>query len=95
MLRSLRAAAITGPIVAGFLLIGADYDPQVLTLRWSSGHEERIPATSTATCETAVRAIRSGLWMFDRPPTTARCSPGNLFPERSLCIAGFNCRRAQ
>jgi hypothetical protein len=74
------------------LIASADYDPQTLTLRWPDGRDERMAATSPATCQAAVRAIERGLW---RPvgdePVSATCAPGDLFSARSKCIKGFNC----
>jgi hypothetical protein len=77
-------------LAAGFVLIGSIvYDPHVLLLRWPDGHEERIAATSPATCGAAVRAIDLGLWRpGDAEPLSATCAPGDIFSVGSNCIAG-------
>lgn len=78
-----------------FVLAGAlNYEPQILTLRWPDGHEERIPATSSDTCETAVRAVHLAIWPADQPaPASASCAPGNGFAPDAHCIHGYNCER--
>lgn len=100
MRSSLRAAAITLPIVFGpALAAGAlggalDYDPHILTLAWPDGSQERLAATSGAVCGQAVRAILLGLWRpAEVEPVRASCAPGNLFSARSLCIEGYSCPR--
>lgn len=89
------------PVLAAlFVLAGSlSYDPQILTLRWPDGHEERIAATSPDTCDSAVRAVRLALWPASgdpagRPaPASASCAPGNGFAGGADCIHGFNCGR--
>jgi hypothetical protein len=91
-------SALAPPLLAAaFVLAGAlDYDPQILTLRWPDGHEERIAATSPDTCKTAVRAVQLAIWPADQPPpVSASCGPGNVFAPGSDCIVSFNCGRAR
>lgn len=89
----LRAAAVMLPLA--FLLPAAararDYNPHILTLSWP-GHQERLAATSEATCRMAIRALVTGLWQpFVEPPVSATCAPGSLFAPRSHCIEGYGC----
>jgi hypothetical protein len=82
---------------AAFVFIGSlVYDPQILTLRWPDGHEERVAAISPDTCESAVRAVERGLWpKDDPPPTSASCAPGNRFAVGSDCIEKYNCGKGR
>lgn len=84
-------------LAALFVLAGSlVYDPQILTLRWADGHEERVAATSPETCESAVRAVRLALWPPDQPaPASATCAPGNGFARNGDCIHGFNCNKGR
>lgn len=92
---STLAALAPLTLAAAFVLVGSlVYDPQILTLRWPDGHEERVAAISPDTCETAVRAVERGLWpKDDPPPTSATCAPGNGFAAGSECIENYNCGR--
>lgn len=76
-MRSLRALAITAPILFGAPAICAaynDYDPHVLVLSFADGHSERLSATSGNTCAAALRALATGMWSVVGPrPVDARC----------------------
>jgi hypothetical protein len=69
------------------------FDPHVLLLSWSAERQERVPATSAATCRAAIDAIAAGRWLADDPPAAMRCERGSAFAPGSDCIAGFNCER--
>ena len=69
------------------------FDPHVLLLTWPGERQETVAATSRATCEAAVAAIREGRWLGDDPPVAMDCRRGNAFPAGAMCIAGFNCPR--
>lgn len=96
MIASLKSAAVTLPLVLSFpvILTATLTDPHILLLTWPDGHEQQLAATSQETCEQARYAIAAGLWRpGGRDPASTRCTPGNLFSERSLCIAGYSCPR--
>ena len=83
------------PALAAALVVLAGsltYDPQILTLRYDDGREERLAATSPATCAEAARAIAAGRWLpdADAPAPSASCAPGDLFQPGSQAIAGVN-----
>jgi hypothetical protein len=82
-----------GRRVAGLFLAALAFDPHVLLLSWSAERQERVPATSAATCRAAVDAIAAGRWLADDPPAAMRCERGSAFAPGSDCIAGFNCER--
>jgi hypothetical protein len=67
------------------------FDPHILLLSWSAERQERVPATSAATCRAAVDAIAAGRWLADDPPAAMRCERGDAFAPGSDCIQGFNC----
>lgn len=93
MIASLRAAAVTLPIVfvAPAIASGPIYDPHVLILTWPGGHQERLAATSESICRKAIRAMWLGFWRpAETEPTSATCVPGNLFAPGSEYITGFN-----
>ena len=89
---AIAAAALlcTSQALAG----GLEYDPHILIVEFSDGMRIEAAATSAATCETAIRAIRSRLWRLndERSTVTAlECVPGNRFAAGSDCLAGYNC----
>ena len=81
-------------LAAAFVLCAAtQYEPTVLTVTFVGGRQIQIAAVSTEVCETAREALSNRLWRLDDEPAIASssCAPGDLFSERSRCIAGFNC----
>jgi hypothetical protein len=74
------------------LAMALAFDPHVLLLSWPGERQETVAATSRATCEAAVDAIREGRWLGDDPPVATACRQGNAFPAGAMCIQGFNCR---
>lgn len=73
------------------IVMALAFDPHLLFLSWSAERHEVIPATNKMTCEAAMSAIAEGRWLADDPPAAMRCTRGNGFSERSLCIENFNC----
>jgi hypothetical protein len=67
------------------------FDPHLLFLSWSAERQETIATTNRMTCETAMSAIAQGRWLANDPPLAMRCTRGNGFSARSLCIEKFNC----
>ena len=82
----------TGRAAALCLAMALAYDPHLLVLTWPGERQETVAATSRATCEAAVDAIREGRWLGDDPPVAMRCAQGNAFPAGAMCIQGFNCK---
>ena len=67
------------------------FDPHLLLLSWSAERQETVATTNRMTCESAMSAIAQGRWLADDPPAAMRCTRGNGFSVRSLCIERFNC----
>ena len=84
-----RAALIRSLLIAGLALA---FDPHVLLLSWSAERQERVPATSAATCRAAIDAISAGRWLAEDPPAAMRCERGSAFAPGWDCISGYNCR---
>ncbi len=88
---------LPAPAFAALVVVAASlvYDPMTLTVTLPDGRQEHMAAISPDTCQAAVRALASGMWapvgMSDGGPIVATCQPGNIFPERSHCIAGHGC----
>jgi hypothetical protein len=74
-----------------FFAAALAFDPHVLLLSWSAERQERIPATSAATCRAAIHAIGAGRWLADDPPAAMRCERGPAFAPGWDCIENFNC----
>ena len=77
--------------IPALFLAALAFDPHVLLLSWSAERQERVPATSAATCRAAVDAIAAGRWLADDPPAAMRCERGNAFAPGWDCIASYNC----
>jgi hypothetical protein len=90
-----KVRGLAGRCPTLFLAAALAFDPHVLLLSWSAERQERVPATSAATCRAAVDAIAAGRWLADDPPAAMRCERGNAFAPGSDCIQGFNCERRQ
>jgi hypothetical protein len=85
-----------GGRVAGLFLVAAlALDPHVLLLSWSAERQERVAATSRATCEAARDAIAAGRWLADDPPLAMRCERGSGFLPGWDCLEGYNCGARQ
>lgn len=78
---------------AGALVIAmaVAFDPHLLFLSWSAERQEAVATTNRMTCEAAMSAIAQGRWLADDPPLGMRCTRGNGFSAKSMCIKGFNC----
>jgi hypothetical protein len=96
MIRSLRALAITGPLVFGPPMVAAalEYDPHILIVEFSDGMRIEVAATSPETCEAGRRAIQRNFWRLrdDGGSVSATwCVAGDRFAAGSTCIQSFNC----
>lgn len=86
-----RARLVRG-VAPVALAVALAYDPHLLLLTWSGERQEAVAATTRATCDAAVAAIRAGRWLADDPPVAMACRRGNGFAPGAECIENYNCK---
>lgn len=100
MLHHLQAAVLAIAVVFGGSLIG--WHPYLLTVTWSDGSHQVIPATDQDSCNAAVTALYRGWWRLEgalsegsagaaRQVVALACTPGDGFAPGEKCIANYNC----